>query len=93
MFKVNEYFGGQVASIAFQGATLPATIGVMAAGEYTFDTSQKETMTVVSGQLTVQLPGTDTWQDFPAGSQFEVPANASFHLRVAADSAYLCTYE
>ncbi len=32
MFKINQYFDGKVASIAFQTATLPATVGVMAVG-------------------------------------------------------------
>ena len=43
MFKVNSYFDGKVSSIAFQGETLPATVGVMAPGEYEFGTSQHET--------------------------------------------------
>jgi uncharacterized protein YaiE (UPF0345 family) len=34
MFKVNEYFDGTVKSIAFGTAEGPATIGVMAPGEY-----------------------------------------------------------
>ena len=92
MFNVNEYFDGNVKSIAFQTTTLAATIGVMALGEYTFDTSQRETMTVVSGSLNVLLPGSDQWQIFNAGSNFVVAAGASFNLRVSADTAYLCTY-
>ena len=56
MLEVNEYFDGKVKSIAFQTATLPATVGVMAPGNYEFDTSKKEVMTVVSGQLTVKSP-------------------------------------
>ncbi|MEZ5529848.1 MAG: pyrimidine/purine nucleoside phosphorylase [Porticoccaceae bacterium] len=93
MFKVNEYFDGTVVSIGFQTETLPATVGVMAPGEYEFGTSKKEVMTVVSGALTVKLPGSDDWQTFNAGDSFEVPANASFQLKVAVDTAYLCTYE
>lgn len=92
MFKVNQYFDGQVASIAFQTDTLPATVGVMAPGEYEFGTSQHETMQVVSGALTVKLPGSDTWQTFAAGGTFEVPANSRFQLKVAVDTAYLCLY-
>ena len=53
MLKINQYFDGKVASIALQTETLPATVGVMAVGEYTFGTSQFETMTVISGALTV----------------------------------------
>ena len=93
MFKINQYFDGQVASIAFQSATLPATVGVMAVGEYEFGTSQKETMTVVSGALTVKLPGADDWQTFAAGEHFIVAANETFQLQVKEETAYLCTYE
>src|SRR3546814_8704677 len=56
MFKVNEYFDVTVKSIAFGTAEGPATIGVMAPGEYEFGTAQREIMHVVSGALTVQLP-------------------------------------
>jgi uncharacterized protein YaiE (UPF0345 family) len=93
MFKINQYFDGQVASIAFQTATLPATVGVMAVGEFKFGTSQKETMTVVSGALTVKLPGQDNWETFVAGEQFIIEANQVFQLQVAQETAYLCTYE
>lgn len=45
MFKTNDYFDGKVKSIAFETAEGPATIGVMAAGEYEFGTSTIEYMT------------------------------------------------
>lgn len=93
MFDVNEYFEGNVKSIAFQTETLPATVGVMAVGEYTFGTSQKETMTVVSGELIVKLPGAEEFVSYKAGSSFEVDANTSFDLKVNVQTAYLCTYE
>lgn len=93
MFKINQYFDGQVTSIAFRGEKLPATVGVMAPGEYEFGTSQKEVMTIVSGALTVLLPGADHWKTFEAGQSFTVAANAKFQLKVASDTAYLCTYE
>ncbi|MFA9412374.1 MAG: pyrimidine/purine nucleoside phosphorylase [Deltaproteobacteria bacterium] len=92
MLDVNEYFDGNVKSIGFQTETLRATVGVMAPGEYEFGTSQNETMTVVSGALTVKLPGSDEWLRFDAGSSFEVDADQKFELRVAVDTAYLCTY-
>ena len=77
MLSVNEYFDGKVKSIAFQGETLPATVGVISPGEYEFGTSQKEVMTVVSGALTVQLPGSESWVRYDAGKAFEVAANTS----------------
>ncbi|MGI9275896.1 MAG: pyrimidine/purine nucleoside phosphorylase [Endozoicomonas sp.] len=93
MFEVNEYFDGQVKSIAFEGERLPSTVGVMAPGEYEFGTSQKETMTVVSGALTVKLPGSSEWKTYASGEAFIVEANQSFQLKVTVDTAYLCTYE
>ena len=91
--QVNEYFDGKVKSIAFQTATLPATVGVMDIGEYEFSTSKKEVMTVVSGCLKVKLPGEDTFVDYAGGSSFEVAADETFHLQIEVQSAYLCTYE
>ena len=92
MFEVNEYFDGKVKSIAFDTDTLPATIGVMAIGDYEFGTSQFETMTVVSGALTVKLPGSKEWQVFGQNQQFTVEANQSFRVQVQSQTAYLCTY-
>ncbi|WP_337879650.1 pyrimidine/purine nucleoside phosphorylase [Rheinheimera sp.] len=93
MFKVNSYFDGKVTSIAFQGEQLPATVGVMAPGDYEFGTSQHEVMTVISGALQVLLPGQPDWQLFHKGQSFEVPANVKFQLKVGTDTAYLCTYQ
>ena len=92
MFETNEYFDGKVKSIAFQTETLPATVGVMAAGEYVFNTGDKEKMVVVSGSLTIKLAGEDTETTYTAGESFEVAANSSFDVKVAVDSAYLCYY-
>jgi len=92
MFNVNQYFEGKVASIAFAGEKLPATVGVMAPGEYEFGTSQYEVMSVISGALTVLLPGSTSWQTFNSGQQFEVAANVKFQVKVNQDTAYLCTY-
>jgi len=92
MFKVNEYFNGTVKSIAFASAEGPATVGVMAPGEYEFGTAQREIMHVVSGALTVKLPGSDNWETFNAGDKFNVPADSKFQLQVNVDTAYLCEY-
>ncbi|RMN94085.1 hypothetical protein ALQ51_02870 [Pseudomonas cannabina] len=92
MFKVNEYFDGTVKSIAFSQAEGQATIGVMAAGEYEFGTAQREIMHVISGELNVKLPDSSDWETFSTGSQFKVPANSKFQLKVSVDTAYLCEY-
>lgn len=93
MFKVNEYFDGKVKSLAFETGEGPATIGVMAAGEYEFGTSTIEFMTVTSGKLTVKLPGKEEWQDFSSGETFRVEANQKFQLKVESDTSYLCLYK
>jgi purine/pyrimidine-nucleoside phosphorylase len=92
MFKVNEYFDGKVKSLAFQTVEGPATIGVMAKGEYEFGTSTKEIMTVITGKLTVRLPGSQEWKEFKPNDTFVVEANKKFDLKVAQDTSYLCLY-
>jgi len=92
MFAVNEYFDGKVKSIAFDTDTLPATVGVMAVGDYEFGTSQFETMKVVSGALIVLLPDSEQWQTFESNEQFTVEAHQSFKVQVKTNTVYLCTY-
>lgn len=78
MFKVNEYFDGTVKSIAFGTAEGPATIGVMAPGEYEFGTAQREIMHVVSGALTVKLPAAPNGKlSRPAASSMYLPTASS----------------
>jgi len=93
MFKVNEYFEGRVKSIAFENEDGPATIGVMAPGEYEFGTSTIEHMQVISGTLTVMLPGQSEWKDFREGETFIVEKDSTFKLKVKEQSAYRCIYK
>ena len=92
MLKVNEYFDGNVKSIALQTESLPATIGVMAKGEYLFGTDCKEVMSVVSGELAIQFDEDGPWQSFIDGQVFEVESNAKFRVIAKVDTAYLCKY-
>jgi uncharacterized protein YaiE (UPF0345 family) len=93
MFSVNEYFEGRVKSLAFETEEGPATLGVMAAGEFEFGTSTVEIMQVVSGAMDVKLPGREEWQTFRAGERFRIEADQKFQLRIASDTAYLCLYK
>lgn len=92
MLTVNSYFDDKVKSIGFEGESLPATVGVITSGEYAFDTSKHETMTIVSGVLTVKLPNSEEWVDYSAGQSFEVEAGVVFTVKAEKDVAYLCTY-
>ena len=93
MLKTNTYFDDQVVSIAYQGATLPTTVGVMSEGSYTFNTAQNETMTIIDGEVRVKLPDQTDFQECRSGQQFKVPADSQFEIEVLRASAYLCTYE
>ena len=92
MINVNEYFNGQVKSLAYVSEAGKSTVGVIEAGEYEFGTSEHEIMTIVEGELEVLLPGEQEWQSFGQGRQFEVPANASFKVKSSGQTAYLCQY-
>ncbi len=93
MFEVNEYFDGNVKSIAFENTGGSATIGVMAPGEYEFGTSTVEHMTVISGVLTVLLPGESGWKDYKEGDSFIVKKDTTFKLMVKEPTAYRCIYK
>jgi hypothetical protein len=93
MFKTNEYYDGKVKSIAFETSEGPATVGVMAAGEYEFGTSTVEYMTVTSGEMEVMLPGETTWNNFLPFETFVVPANVKFKVRLKEDTSYRCLYK
>ena len=93
MFKVNEYFGGNVKSIGFKTVQCPATVGVIAPGEYEFGTSTVEIMTLITGKLSALLPESKNWVDFVPGKSFTVPANKKFKVKAMEDTSYLCLYK
>ncbi|MCF8057353.1 MAG: pyrimidine/purine nucleoside phosphorylase [Desulfocapsa sp.] len=93
MFKSNEYFDGKVKSIAFTSDDGPATVGVMAVGEYEFGTDSIEIMTVVSGSMDIKLPGNDEWTTFQPGESFEVAKGVRFGVRIQVETSYLCLYK
>ena len=93
MFKTNEYFDGKVKSIAFETPDGPATVGVMAAGDYEFGTSSIEHMTVISGTMDVMQPGDSDWKSYMPFETFIVPKGITFKLKIPRKSAYLCLYK
>lgn len=92
MFKTHDYFDGKVKSIAFQTKTLPATVGVMAPGEYTFNTVDREKMTVVSGIMSIKRKEDNKPILFSSGESFDVEADSSFEVIISVETAYLCLY-
>jgi len=92
MFAVNEYFDGKVKSLAFTDNGKKVTMGVMAAGEYTFNTGAKEVMKVVTGSMDVKLPGASAFVTYKAGQEYNVPEKSAFDLKIKSDVSYLCYY-
>jgi uncharacterized protein YaiE (UPF0345 family) len=92
MLKHNSYFEGKVQSVGFERHGRLQTVGVVDAGEFHFDTTAAERMTVVSGELWVRVSGAPDWRAYPAGTVFEVAANSGFDVRAQVPAAYLCEF-
>lgn len=91
MLKHNTYFDGRVQSVGFERNGLKATVGVIAPGQYHFNTGAAERMTVISGELRANLGG--EWRTYAAGTAFEVKANSGFDVEaVGGAAAYLCEF-
>jgi len=91
--KANIYFDGQVSSRTIQFADgTEKTLGFMQPGDYTFNTTAKELMEIMAGELEVLLPETEQWQAIKAGESFEVPANSQFEIKIKTPTDYCCSY-
>jgi len=91
--EANVYFDGGVTSrtVLFPDGSRK-TLGVMLPGEYEFNTGSTEIMEILSGELSVLLPGESAWRPIKGGESFEVPAGSLFRLRVARLADYCCSF-
>jgi hypothetical protein len=91
--EANIYFDGKVTSrtITFADGTIK-TLGIMQPGEYSFSTESAELMEIMSGELTVRIGSAEPWREVKSGGSFEVPANASFAVKVTALTDYCCSF-
>lgn len=92
MISVQSYFEDDVKSLGYKAHFGKSTVGVMSPGEYEFNTSSKETMKVIEGELIVLLPGEDTWQTISVDHSFDIPENSSFKVKSIGFTSYLCKY-
>ncbi|MAW40325.1 MAG: hypothetical protein CMF27_05320 [Kiritimatiellaceae bacterium] len=91
--EANVYFDGRVSSRTIEFADgSRKTLGFMQVGTYSFDTGVAEVMEVLGGSAMVQLPGSDAWTVYEEGMRFEVPAEATFALKVDTFMDYCCSY-
>jgi len=91
--KANLFFEGKVASrtVIFADGS-KKTLGIMQPGEFEFNTSEKEIMEILAGELEVLLPGAKGWRQVKGGESFEVPAGAKFGLKVKTLTDYCCSF-
>lgn len=91
--EANVYFNGGVTSrtIFLQDGSRK-TLGIMQPGEYEFTTGSPELMEILSGELTVLLPGDTQWRLVKGGESFEVSSQSRFRLRVTALTDYCCSF-
>lgn len=91
--KANIYFGGNVIShtVLFADGS-KKTLGVMQAGQYEFSTGAAEVMEILTGELEWQMKGESGWKKVVGGQSFDVPANSTFLMKVAAVSDYCCSF-
>ena len=90
--EANIYYDGKVTSrtIEFSDGSIKS-LGIMLPGEYTFNTADKEIMEIMSGELDIKLPQ-EEWKTLHTPETFEVPANASFDLKIKTVTDYCCSY-
>ena len=91
--QANVYFDGKVISrtVKFDDGSIK-TLGFMQIGEYTFNTASAELMEILSGELDVLLPNSNEWQRIIGGQAFNVPAQASFTMKVNQPTDYICSF-
>lgn len=91
--KANVYFDGNVTSrtVRFSDGSMK-TLGFMLPGEYQFNTADKETMEILSGELDVLLPNNNQWVAIKGGQSFDVPANSRFTVKVKLPTDYCCSF-
>ena len=91
--EANIYFGGKVAShtVLFPDGS-KKTLGIMQAGEYEFSTGPAELMEILSGRLEWQIKGEATWKIVIGGESFQVPAQATFQMKVPVVTDYCCSF-
>ena len=86
--QASVYFDGKCIShgITFADGT-KKSVGVVLPATLTFNTGAPEIMECVAGSCDYLLDGTSTWVTSGAGSQFNVPGNAKFQIRVTEGHA------
>ncbi len=91
--KSNIYFDGKCVShsVIFADGT-KKTLGVIFPSSLTFSTGAPEIMEINGGKCRVRQKGSEEWQTYAAGQQFEVPGNSSFDIETLETLDYVCHF-
>ena len=89
----NIYYDGKVTSrtVEFEDGSVKS-LGIMLAGNYTFNTAEKEIMEIYSGDFEVKLAGRDEFVTMTTPCSFTVEADSSFDLKIKSVTDYCCSY-
>lgn len=91
--KANIYFEGKVTSrTVIKESGEKITLGFMQPGEYQFNTSERECMEVINGEMVIRQAGETDWLTYTSGMAFTVPKNSSFDVQVKTFADYCCSY-
>ncbi|MBR7779467.1 pyrimidine/purine nucleoside phosphorylase [Undibacterium rugosum] len=91
--KANLYFDGKCVShtVLFADGS-KKTLGVIFPSTLVFNTAAAEIMELNAGQCRIRLQGSQDWQTYQAGQQFQVAANSSFEIETLETLDYVCHF-
>ncbi|MCX6746135.1 MAG: pyrimidine/purine nucleoside phosphorylase [Candidatus Parcubacteria bacterium] len=82
----NTYGDGKFQHLKFSDAGQEISVGVIEPGEFHFTPDQEETVTCLTGEITVN----DT--TINPGEKVIIPKNEPFTISAATPSSYMCFY-
>lgn len=91
--QANVYFDGRCVShtVLFADGSRK-TIGVIFPSELRFNTAAPERMEILDGRCRVRLEGASDWQEYSAGTAFDVPGNSAFDIETLEMVDYVCHF-
>lgn len=94
MLRTENHPEGKVRSISFHTSKGKASVGVIAPGEYEFDTKKGEQhLNVVSGEMSIKLSTDNEYKTYKAGEKFIISKDKLFRLKVPIETAYMSVYQ
>jgi uncharacterized protein YaiE (UPF0345 family) len=91
--RANVYFDGKCVSHSIE---LPdgskKSVGVILPSTLHFSTGEPEVMELVEGACRVKYAGSNEWQAYGAGQNFNVPGQSSFDIEVTQTLHYVCHF-